>query len=753
MKTTLLFLALLFFSTTLSADKFVVKSFKRLDNKIMLNKDKRPDDNDELCAIVLVRTSIMGLGMSASTPIEGNVNWRQGDYWVYLSAGTRMLKFFKKGYDALEYTFPQRIEKGKFYLLVLEYRRTNVSAAENTMGFVVINSRPPGAEVFINDTSTGLQTPFQNPYNEGYYRYTLKKPFYDDYTGDFTIVSGKTQHVNVNLVPDYGSLKLAFTPATAVSISVDGNISQQNSPYFVDKLKPGKHTLILKKANYDDYPKSFTINKGQTTTITVNMMSVFGYFTVSTNPEVNAKLSIDGNQYPGTTPFTQIKLLPGKHTLRLAKEMYKTYEQEFTIKKGEKTKITATMKSTVAKVTIHANSGDRIFIDGQEKGTETYSERLLKGNHIIKVKHANYYPESRQITIVPGREITDTFTLKPMTGNLSIMTTPIGATVYLNGVNKGQSPLFINKLMIGNYTLKFQKQGYATIEMQASVTENKTTILKQTLPDAINVHISSIPEGAKLYVDGQYKGTTPVTLPLNFEKHNFKLEKDRYVNYTVTKTINLTDKQLIFPLKLYYNLSISSKPDGASVYNDGVYIGTTPNKFSLKPGKHQIELKAGDFLSRKKNVFIKEKLITKSFHLKPEGLMGLGYIWGEGSKGVNGADFFINTDKYEMILDLIGITPNTNDSTIIGAIQGGYRIPYPIDFSIHGGFGFGWHDFYNNDRQDHQAVYSLIVGITLPVYLINRYGIYIKTDYCLLSSKKNGLFLFSVGVAIGSNKK
>ena len=154
MKHLLITLLLLAFSTTLLADKFVVKSFKRLDNKIMLNKDKRTDDNDELCGIVLVRTSLVGIGMSASTPVVGNVSWREGDYWVYLSAGTRMLKFFKKGFEAMEYTFPQRIEKGKFYVLELEYRRTAAVGAFNTMGFVVINSKPSGSEVLRSEEHT-----------------------------------------------------------------------------------------------------------------------------------------------------------------------------------------------------------------------------------------------------------------------------------------------------------------------------------------------------------------------------------------------------------------------------------------------------------------------------------------------------------------------------------------------------------------------------------------------------------------------
>jgi len=576
MKHILITLLLLAFSTTLFADKFVVKSFKRIDNKILLNKDKRTDANGELCAIVLVRTSLIGLGMSASTPVEGNVNWREGDYWVYLSAGTRMIKFFKKGFEALEYNFPQRIEKGKFYILELEYRRTNVTAAVNTMGFVVINSKPSGAEVLINGEATGLQTPFQNPYNEGFYRFTLKKPFYDNYSGNFTIKSGKPQHVNINLVPDYGSLKVNFTPATAVSMSIDGNLSQQNSPYFIEKLKPGRHTIILNKVTYDDYKQSFTISKGQTTTLTISMLPDFGNFVVTTNPEIHASVSIDGISYPGTTPFSQEKLLPGRHTLRLSKEMYLTYEQEFTINKGKMTTVTAKMQPNFANLTVNARPGDDIFIDRQKKGSGTYNGRLLKGVHIIEIKHANYYPESRQITIVPGHALTETFTLKPKTGTLSVMTTPIGTTVYLNGENKGQSPLFINNLIMGTYTLRLQKQGYATLQKQVNISENKTTALKETLPDAVNVQITSQPAGAKLYIDGQYKGVTPLTTPLSFATHRFKLQKEKYKDFEINKTITQATNN--FKFQLISNFQIEMVFVKGGTFKMGYHNGDSDEK-------------------------------------------------------------------------------------------------------------------------------------------------------------------------------
>jgi len=205
--------------------------------------------------------------------------------------------------------------------------------------------------------------------------------------------------------------------------------------------------------------------------------------------------------------------------------MYLTYEQEFTISKGKHTNITAKMQPNFATLTVNAQTGDDIFIDRQKKGSGTYNGRLLKGIHIIEVKHTNYYAESKQITIVPGNALTETFTLKPKTGTLSVMSSPIGANISLNGKSQGQSPKFFNKLIVGDYSLKLQKSGFATIEKQVEITENQTTTINETLQDAKEVKITSRPPGAKLYVDGKYSGNTPQTLSLSFTNHTFKTSK------------------------------------------------------------------------------------------------------------------------------------------------------------------------------------------------------------------------------------
>jgi len=404
----LITLGFLLVASSAFADIFIVVGYKHEPTNLAARVHPRNDNNDETCGLIMVRTSIFNLKVLANTGVVGPVNFKDGDYWVYVSPGTRRISFYKQGFVRLDYDLPTPVKSGETYLLDLRYQRTDNSSAATKMGFVVINSQPTGADVYINDSATGMQTPFQNPYPEGYYRFKLKKPFYDDYPGNFEIHGSKTSQVSVKLVPDFGTV------------------------------------------------------------------------TVNTKPEINATVNIDGED-KGLTPDTITMLLPGNHILHVTKEMYLPWQNSFTISKGKNTSLIIPMKANFGTVKVNAHKGDAIYIDNLQVGTESYSGRLLRGSHIIRVEHANYYAQSRQIVVLPGKNLEERFALQPKTGTLSVRTNPIEANILLNNKPMGQSPRFIDSLMVGTYTVKLVKQGYATVEKHIEITENQTTSIKETL--------------------------------------------------------------------------------------------------------------------------------------------------------------------------------------------------------------------------------------------------------------------------------
>jgi hypothetical protein len=76
-----------------------------------------------------------------------------------------------------------------------------------------------------------------------------------------------------------GTLVINVDPS-GPSIYIDGtiqstnNLSQDGGTYEL-KLKPGKHTLLLKEEDYTDYSKGFDISRNKTTNLNIEMQVTY----------------------------------------------------------------------------------------------------------------------------------------------------------------------------------------------------------------------------------------------------------------------------------------------------------------------------------------------------------------------------------------------------------------------------------------------------------------------------------------------
>ena len=105
--------------------------------------------------------------------------------------------------------------------------------------------------------------------------------------------------------------------------------------------------------------------------------------------------------------------------------------------------------------------------------------------------------------------------------------------------------------------------------------------------------VNSSPSGASVYINGTYKGVTPLTLNLSPGTYEVKLTKQNYQNYTTTVTLNpLESKTLNLSLTPTFGyLTVTSSPSGATVIIDGKEVGVTPlEKYRLSTGRHQITI-------------------------------------------------------------------------------------------------------------------------------------------------------------------
>ncbi|MCA1917472.1 PEGA domain-containing protein, partial [Methanospirillum hungatei] len=111
-----------------------------------------------------------------------------------------------------------------------------------------------------------------------------------------------------------------------------------------------------------------------------------------------------------------------------------------------------------------------------------------------------------------------------MTGELKIITDPVGATVVHDGSILGETPLVIPDLPMGEYTFKIKKTGYKDVTKTVNIRTLSRTVRYSLVPEEsvhtipptpvytpfydpspdsekVSVKIYSVPDGASVFIN------------------------------------------------------------------------------------------------------------------------------------------------------------------------------------------------------------------------------------------------------------
>jgi hypothetical protein len=364
-------------------------------------------------------------------------------------------------------------------------------------------------------------------------------------------------------VPQYGGLYVESDPAGAL-IYID-TVYRGISPGMISDLTVGWHQVLLKKTGYNNWNGQAYIWPGQTTILHPDLSSFSNNststptptMTVTTTPTATSALSgtlkvfsnptgatvfLDGVQ-KDITPFTLTGVTQGMHSLRLEKEGYYPWTGQVWVQTGAITTVfPALVKTTVITPT----------------GT----------------------PTTKPTTTTPTPTLTP-----PVYGNLVIITNPTGATLSLDGVQEGISPLSFQGIAAGNHTVKAEKSGYTSWTGTTTVKSGDTTTLNVTLISPNATPTLTIPT------------TSPTTSP-------------------TTTSATPTPTQTLVPTGI---LRIVSNPFGASVFLDNLYEGTSPLFISPVPaGNHTVILAADGYENSTSKIVIQQgKTLNLNINMVP----------------------------------------------------------------------------------------------------------------------------------------
>jgi hypothetical protein len=270
-------------------------------------------------------------------------------------------------------------------------------------------------------------------------------------------------------------------PSNAL-VEINGEVVENSADGASKVLKPGAFTYTVTAQNY--HPKSgMGVMRGEQIVLDIALDPAFGHLDIKADAGLNGAQVYVNNSMRGTLPLEKhIVLKSGEHALRIIKAMYKPFEQKVTIADGKITAVTASMVPNFAQVTLRAEKGVEIWVDGTRKGEGSWSGKLEIGDHIVECLQPSHVTSSHTLSITSSAAVDRTFEpLKPIYGAVNITSEPIGATISIDGVEVGKTPLIKSDALAGKRTIKLSKSGYAAATEVVEVVEGKSINIKPTL--------------------------------------------------------------------------------------------------------------------------------------------------------------------------------------------------------------------------------------------------------------------------------
>ncbi len=326
------------------------------------------------------------------------------------------------------------------------------------------------------------------------------------------------------------------------------------------------------------------------------------------DPE-GADVVVDG-ALRGRAPLTLYDLAPGAHHVRFELRDYEPQDAFFELVPGVYSLQSVQLAPVKGLLLVTSEpSGCDVSLDGMSLGETPRLVTTLdaKDTYRLVLQKPGYQPRTVEVKFSGRTPLVRHEKLILDSGILEIRSEPAGAAVSVNGIPRGETPVTVRGVPKGAATVVLQKSGYGAVvrELALNAGDTQTLFLKlEGLPGALK--LSSVPEGARFYVNGDSQGKGPLTLNhLAPGEYVVRAELEGYG--TKERTIRIGNGETAseeFRLEnVLGRLEIRTKPAGAQVFVDGHAVGRTTSASDaaevsevltvadLKAGEHTVIIK------------------------------------------------------------------------------------------------------------------------------------------------------------------
>jgi hypothetical protein len=345
-----------------------------------------------------------------------------------------------------------------------------------------------GAQVWIDGEMKG-QAPITVTVTEGRHLLQLKKDGFETYESWITAAANNTSTLLPQLKevakPKFGTIVVEADVADA-EVYIDGNKHPDNTPALISNVIEGLHVIEVRKPPSLPWKQTVQVKANETAKVRADLQSTMhggvGVVRVLSDAQ-GARAYLDGTDM-GPVPVDIKDVKAGDHIVQVKAPGMQT---------GEKTVKVAAGSSQIVKFDLNtespADSGTlkvvsmvpeaQVFIDGAAVGKVPVDKKISAGEHPVVVRLDGYKQFEQKVRVEAGQTITVQANLKPV-GRLRILSTPAAATVVLNGIPAGKTPLD-QEVEVGETVVRIEAPGFQPFEQTLTVEGGKTQTLSREL--------------------------------------------------------------------------------------------------------------------------------------------------------------------------------------------------------------------------------------------------------------------------------
>ena len=254
--------------------------------------------------------------------------------------------------------------------------------------------------------------------------------------------------------------------------------------------------------------------------------------------------------------------------------------------------------SQMGSVTVTSKpEGATVKWNGKEIGTTPLtSYPLPKGKYVLELSIPGYQKRSIDVEINQGS--LNNLGLIPLmreVGQLSLKSDPANLSIEIVDSEQkssfGNTPMTLDNLPAGNYTVRIKRPGWPDYVQQVVVQPNAPVTVEHTFK-GVNVTLKSDPSGATIFVGPTELGKTPLTIELPPEPVELVSRIGALAPVSREVMPDSNDTAVVEFKHAYGTISLTSDRDDSEVSVGGINLGKLPIEGIFPPGQHQIVVRA-----------------------------------------------------------------------------------------------------------------------------------------------------------------